>query len=174
MTLAGELEGWLGRSLSPTLVYDHPTIETLARHLAGESPAPLPASENHDVVESIALIGIGCRFPGADGPEAFWSLLSQGVDAVGAAPAGRREAIGKRGGYLDQVDLFDAAFFGIAPREAESTDPQQRLLLEAAWNALEDAGLAADALRGTDTGIFVGISTNDTTGDELWLENPGA
>ncbi len=160
VTLAGELEGWLGRSLSPTLVYDHPTIETLARHLAGESPAP-PATENHDAVESIALIGIGCRFPGADGPEAFWTLLSQGIDAVGAAPAGRREAIGKRGGYLDQVDLFDAAFFGIAPREAECTDPQQRLLLEVAWEALEDAGLAADALRGTDTGIFVGISTND-------------
>ncbi len=110
------------------------------------------------------MIGIGCRFPGADGPEAFWALLSEGVDAVGEPPSGRRgagQAGAKRAGFLEQVDRFDAAFFGVAPREAIHADPQQRLLLEVAWEALEDAGLAPERLRGGDVGVFVGVSTND-------------
>jgi amino acid adenylation domain-containing protein len=159
--LAGELEEWLGRRLSPTLIYEYPTIESLGRHLAGEGLAGARATSERveTPAEPIAIVGIGCRFPGADGPEAFWRLLSEGIDAVGAPPEGR---VGTApGGFLEGVDLFDADFFGIAPREAVNADPQHRLLLEVAWRALEDAGLAPDRLRGQDVGVFVGVSNND-------------
>jgi amino acid adenylation domain-containing protein len=163
VTLASELEQWLGRPLAPTLAYDHPTIEALARHLAGEATAPSLLREEGGpgpAGEPIAVIGIGCRFPGASGPEAFWRLLAGGVDAVGEAPEGRRGFEG-RGGFLDRVDGFDADFFGVSPREAVLTDPQHRMLLEVAWEALEDAGQAPGALAGKAVGVFVGVSTND-------------
>jgi myxalamid-type polyketide synthase MxaE and MxaD len=177
--LSGELAEWLGRKLSPALAYEYPTIETLARHLA-ESPAPSEstprAEQNREATtEPIAIIGIGCRFPGAHGPEAFWQLLREGVDAITEVPGDRFDlhafydpdpaAPGKMntrwGGFLDQVDQFDPHFFGISPREALRIDPQQRLLLEVTWEALEDAGQAPDRLTGTHTGVFIGISTND-------------
>lgn len=124
----------------------------------------------------IAIIGIGCRFPGgADGPEAFWRLLEKGFDAITEAPEGRPgfgqlfdpdpKAPGRTysrwGGFLDNVDQFDAQFFGISPREALHIDPQQRMLLELVWEAAEDAGLPPAKLAGTRTGVFVGISTHD-------------
>ena len=89
--LAGDLEDWLGRPLSPTLVYEHPTIEALARHLAGEpdGAAAAPGVARPGADEPIAIVGIGCRFPGADGPEAFWRLLRDGLEAVGEVPADR-------------------------------------------------------------------------------------
>ena len=90
--LAGELEDWLGRPLSPTLVYEHPTIEALARHLAGEPDGAAAARRRRaarTAAEPIAIVGIGCRFPGADGPEAFWRLLRDGVEAIGEVPADR-------------------------------------------------------------------------------------
>jgi acyl transferase domain-containing protein len=125
--------------------------------------------------EPIAVIGLGCRFPKADNPEAFWSLLREGRDAVDDAPAGRWDIEAfydpdpnipgkmytKRGAFLDRVDTFDPAFFGIAPREAVTMDPQQRLFLEVAWEALEDAGLPPDRLGGSSTGVFLGICNND-------------
>ncbi|MCC5666482.1 SDR family NAD(P)-dependent oxidoreductase [Nostoc sp. CHAB 5784] len=124
-------------------------------------------------MEPIAIIGIGCRFPGAKDPEAFWELLRNGVDAITEIPTNRwdlselydpdPEIIGKMnsrcGGFLQQVDQFDPHFFGISPREAMSMDPQQRLLLEVAWEALEDAGQVREQLLGTRTGVFVGISS---------------
>ncbi|MFE4519487.1 type I polyketide synthase, partial [Kitasatospora sp. NPDC056783] len=105
---------------------------------------------------AIAVIGLSCRFPGADGVEEFWKLLRTGTDAVTEAPAGRagRAAGRARGGYLDRVDGFDAAFFGMTAQEADATDPQQRLVLELGWEALEDAGV-----RPSETGrlgVFVG------------------
>jgi acyl transferase domain-containing protein len=135
--------------------------------------------------EPIAIVGIGCRFPGAPGPEAFWHLLRDGVDAVREVPASRwnRDAFydpdpstpGKmncrRGGFLEDVDRFDPQFFGIAPRELRSMDPQQRLLLEVAWEALEDAGQPPEALAGTPTGVFVGVSSFDYY--ELLAKDPG-
>src|SRR5207249_5559238 len=125
--------------------------------------------------EPIAIIGLGCRFPGAGDPEAFWRLLRDGVEAITEVPRDRWDVNafydlnpatpGKMntrwGGFLEQVDLFDPHFFGIAPREAERMDPQQRLLLEVVWEALEDAGQAPDRLAGSATGVFVGISSSD-------------
>ena len=123
--------------------------------------------------EPIAITGIGCRFPGANGPEAFWQLLKNGVDAVGEVPADRwslaayfdaragqrGKSVSRCGGFVTAIDRFDAGFFGISPREAAFIDPQHRMLLQSAWEALEDAGeVAGQALA---TGVFVGVSTND-------------
>jgi acyl transferase domain-containing protein/acyl-CoA synthetase (AMP-forming)/AMP-acid ligase II/acyl carrier protein len=176
VSLSGELGEWLGRPLEPTLLYEHPSIGRLAVFLAeegaGEAPVALRAAAG--VAEPVAIVGIGCRVPGADGPERFWELLAEGRDAVTEVPGARWDAAaffnaetraGKMntrwGGFLEGVDRFDAGFFGIAPREAARMDPQQRLLLETAWEALEDAGVAPDALAGTATGVFVGISATD-------------
>ncbi|MBD2385059.1 type I polyketide synthase [Cylindrospermum sp. FACHB-282] len=126
--------------------------------------------------EPIAIVGMGFRFPGGvKDPETFWQLLHNGVDAITEIPADRwdvehyydpdPDAPGKiytrHGGFLDQVDQFDPEFFGIAPLEAMDMDPQQRLLLEVTWEALENAGLAPERLKGTQTGLFVGISSDD-------------
>ena len=122
---------------------------------------------------SIALVGIGCRFPGADGPAEFWRLLIEGCDATREIPPSRAADLGltaspsapilplPRGGFLERVDLFDAAFFGISPREAASMDPQHRFLLEVAWEALEDAGLTRESISGSRTGVFAGLWTGD-------------
>jgi microcystin synthetase protein McyG len=113
-----------------------------------------------DRSEPIAIVGLSCRFPGSQDPDAFWRLLSEGVDAVKEVPNDRwdKDAYydpdpsvpGKMhahyGGFLDRVDLFDPAFFGISGREAESMDPQQRFLLEVTWEALENAGIATSAV----------------------------
>jgi acyl transferase domain-containing protein len=121
--------------------------------------------------EPIAVIGAGCRFPGgADSPAEFWRLLHEGFDAVGELPAGRWDGepgvtpgtmTTQFGNYLSDITGFDPQFFGISPREALSLDPQQRLLLEVSWEALEHAGQAPDALAGSRTGVFVGISLDD-------------
>ncbi|HSP26148.1 MAG TPA: polyketide synthase, partial [Saliniramus sp.] len=123
----------------------------------------------------VAIVGMGCRFPGAPDVDAYWRALLDGTDAISDVPASRwdagslfdadPDAPGKTssvwGGFIDGVELFDAEFFGISPREAVSIDPQQRLLLETAWRALEDGGLAVERLPARKTGVYVGISTND-------------
>lgn len=179
--LSTALEQWLGCELAPTIAYEYPSIAILSDHLARVAKNEQPGSRQPEPTERpaadepIAIVGIGCRFPGADGPEAFWRLLSGGVDATAEVPADRWDvdafynpdpsvpgtAVTRRGGFLDQVDQFDFQFFGISPRESAQMDPQQRLLLEVAWEALEDAGQVPDALAGSRTGVFVGISTND-------------
>ncbi len=126
--------------------------------------------------DRIAIIGIGCRFPGGiNDCSTFWKLLTEGREAVGEVPADRwnvgrfydaepglaGKSVARRGGFLDSIDQFDPQFFGISPREAPYVDPQQRLLLETAWEAMEDAGLVLDLERGSDVGVFVGISHND-------------
>jgi microcystin synthetase protein McyG len=126
-------------------------------------------------VEPIAIIGIGCRFPGAKNPEAFWRLLQNGVDIITEVPSERWDidalyhpesaTPGKMntrwGGFLEQVDRFDPSFFRISPREAQQMDPQQRLLLEVTWEALENAGIAPESLAGSQTAAIVGISNTD-------------
>lgn len=132
--------------------------------------------------EPIAIIGLGCRFPGAENPTAFWQLLDDGVDAISETPPERWDnshlyhadsaTAGKittrYGGFLTNVDEFDPHFFRISPREAVNMDPQQRLLLEVCWEALEDAAQSPDKLMGSQTGVFVGIASNDYT--ELLLQ----
>ena len=179
--LVARLAQQLDLPLAQTLAFDYPTPRTLAHHLygllhpeeAGEgvsaaAPQPAPGS-------AVAIVGMGCRFPGGvDSPAAFWDLLKHGRDAIVERPAGRwpegiaawlesaDEAARIRfGGYLDEIETFDAAFFGITPREAETLDPQQRLLLEVVWAALEDAAINPRDLAGTAAGVFVGISHAD-------------
>ncbi|HEX4915417.1 MAG TPA: type I polyketide synthase, partial [Vicinamibacterales bacterium] len=134
--------------------------------------------------EPIAIIGMACRFPGAATPEAFWDLIERGGDAIREVPPARwdNQAIydadtsrpgttnARKGGFLDDVELFDAPFFGISPREAARMDPQQRLFLEVAWEALEDAGQDVDALAGSDTGVFVGLHGH--ANDYFWFDVP--
>ncbi|MFF5452215.1 type I polyketide synthase [Streptomyces sp. NPDC012950] len=133
-----------------------------------EKPATRTAADTDtERDEPIAVVGMSCRLPGADGPAAFWELLSGGVSAIGDVP-GDRWAEGApsalaRGGFLDAVADFDAAFFGISPREAAAMDPQQRLVLELAWEALEDAGIVPGSLRGSRTSVFVGTLRDDYT-----------
>ncbi|MFJ5927356.1 SDR family NAD(P)-dependent oxidoreductase [Kitasatospora sp. NPDC092948] len=196
VSLIGELERHLDRTLSATLAWAYPTVEALAAHLAGAGPAPAeapqapeepaepaalpafltPAATAEYAAEPMAVVGIGCRFPGgANGPEGFWQLLTEGRDAVTEVPEDRWKladyatddpaepgrTTSRWGGFLDDVHGFDAQFFGISSAEAARMDPQQRLLAEVAWEALEDAGLPAEQLAGTATGVFVGISSFD-------------
>ncbi|MFN8494510.1 MAG: type I polyketide synthase [Caldilineaceae bacterium] len=139
-----------------------------------EARAQLAAAERAKH-EPIAVVGLGCRFPGAANPTAFWQLLQQGGDAIGEVPRTRwnvdefydasleyDDTMNTRwGGFLDQIDQFDPAFFGLSNAEAAAMDPQQRLLLEVSWEALEDAAIAPSALAGSQTGVFVGVTARD-------------
>ena len=129
--------------------------------------------------EGIAIIGVGCRFPGGvNDLESLWRLLVEGREAISEVPSDRwnverfydaepglaGRSIARRGGFVDAIDQFDPQFFGISPREAPYVDPQHRLLLETAWEAIEDAGMVLDLEGGSDLAVFVGISHNDYQG----------
>jgi acyl-CoA synthetase (AMP-forming)/AMP-acid ligase II/3-oxoacyl-(acyl-carrier-protein) synthase/acyl carrier protein len=185
VALSGELSAQLDMAIEPTLVFDHPSLRALARHLARKPGGTRhavkpeasrdPAALRRPADAPVALIGMACRFPGAATVEAFRRLLEEGRDVVKEVPAerwctedwytageprpGRMNTC--RGGFIDEVDGFDAAFFGISGREARSLDPQQRLLLMVAWEALEDAGLPHEQIAGGEAGVFVGIGGAD-------------
>nr|WJP00502.1 AntA4 [Pseudonocardia antarctica] len=174
-----------GLTLPVTLVFDHPTVDDLAGHLHGRlapadehaTPDTPAAAAPAVTAEPIAIIGMACRLPGGvQTPEQLWTLLADGVDAVGEFPTDRGWDVAGRhdpdpdtpgtfystgGGFLHDAADFDPAFFGISPREALTMDPQQRLLLETAWESCERAGIDPGALRGTRTGVYVGTSYND-------------
>jgi acyl transferase domain-containing protein/acyl-CoA synthetase (AMP-forming)/AMP-acid ligase II/acyl carrier protein len=179
VSLSADLEDLLQRPLAPTLAYDYPNIEALARYLTHQEQIAEQHGEDLEQrkfdEDAIAIIGMGCRFPGANNPDEFWRLLHDGVDGISEVPADRwsnqtyydqnAATPGKMntrwGGFLTNIDKFDPKFFGISPREADGMDPQQRLLLEVAWETLEHAGLAPEKLVGSQTGVFVGISSDD-------------
>ncbi|MFF8632003.1 type I polyketide synthase [Streptomyces werraensis] len=178
--LRNRLREATGLKLPPTLVFDYPSPQVLARYLReefGEVAAPeatAPAVVAADANEPVAIVGMACRLPGGvASPEQLWKLVAEGVDAVSDFPEDRGwdleglfdpdpEQAGKsytsQGGFLEGAGLFDAGFFGISPREALAMDPQQRLLLETSWEALEGAGLDPTSLKGTDVGVFSGVS----------------
>lgn len=190
VVLSGELENLLGRRIDPTIAYQHPTVEALAHALSapqarqsgqsGQSGTAGRASRGRRQAESfpaerdIAIVGAAGRFPGAADTAEFWQLLIDGTVATGPLPEGRwseyngdaylRTKMAEEatdGGYLADIAGFDNEFFGLSPLEAQNMDPQQRIMLEVAWEALENAHIPADALRGTATGVFVGSSNND-------------
>jgi phthiocerol/phenolphthiocerol synthesis type-I polyketide synthase E len=197
VSLAGELEERLGTTLSPTLLYEHPTIDELAGALTGTAQAaltgtaqaaqPEPAPEAAADKVTLCVTGMACRFPGgADTPGLFWQNLMNGVDATSPLPEDRWDAVlpvsddpdepgavyTTRGAFLRDVAGFDTRFFGISPREAARMEPQQRLLLEVTWEALENAGIAADQLRGSRTGVFIGMMAGSQYGS-LQLDAQG-
>jgi len=171
-----------GAVLSTSFFFDHPTVAAVARALAGRSTAAVAHASDlrrPSSREPIAIVGMACRFPGAPSLHDFWQLLLDGRDAVATSDAPRwrdaldaatypqvdstlRQRVAELNvGLIDDVDLFDAAFFRITPREAEAMDPQQRILLEVAWHALEHAGISGEALKESHTGVFVGAFSND-------------
>ncbi|MET8077998.1 SDR family NAD(P)-dependent oxidoreductase [Streptomyces sp. NPDC005303] len=176
MTLWHRLGLRTGLRLPATLVWDHPTPAAVAAHLderlhggARETAHP----RRGPAAEPIAIVAVGCRYPGGvRSPEDLWRLVSEGADATGEFPADRGwdvdalyhpdpDRLGttytRRGGFLTDAADFDPLFFGISPREATATDPQHRLLLEVAWETLERAGIPAPSLRGSATGVYVGL-----------------
>ena len=189
--MAVELRNRLNRAFagqytaSNTMLFDYPDIGVLARHLASELGGPGEAAEDdHEPepeirrpIESgadpIAIVGIGCRFPGAEDPLEFWRQLAAGADLVTEGRSdpypwdglygdpGATESIFRRGAFIEGIDRFDSRFFRISPIDARMMDPRQRLLLETSWLALEDAGIDPDSLRGSRTGVFVGIGGNE-------------
>ena len=187
--MAVELRNRLNRAFSETyaapntLVFDYPTIADLAHHLVDalddaapapeavpEPSPPLPAPRGND---GVAIIGMACRFPGAPDIASFWRQLEAGHDAVtnGRQDNGSWSGVAgdpavvdgawQHGGFVEEIDRFDARFFGIQPISARGMDPQQRLLLETSWRALEDAGVDPDGLKGSRTGVYAGIATSE-------------
>jgi acyl transferase domain-containing protein/acyl carrier protein len=182
--LINALEQYLGFNVAPGIVYDYPSVAALVTHFTEvpgqtrriDSEQPRENSAIEPTADPIAVVGMGCRFPGANNLTEYWELLKTGRNAV--APISRKRAGSKafydvaqlsdlqpivKGGFLDHIDQFDADFFGISPREAEYMDPQQRLLLEVSWETLEEGGFLVNRLQESNTGVFIGISTNDYT-----------
>ncbi|MDE2801312.1 MAG: SDR family NAD(P)-dependent oxidoreductase [Chloroflexota bacterium] len=173
-------------TVSNTAVFDYPNVAALAAHLAGElgealggdgapsvAAAPRVRREVPADEDAVAIVGMACRFPGAPDLESFWELLATGTDAVtdGRQDAGpwtglmgdpeAENPLYRRGGFVEGIDKFDNSFFRISPIEARMMDPQQRMLLETTWQALEDAGMDPEGLRGSRTGVYVGVGGSE-------------
>ncbi|HZB31893.1 MAG TPA: SDR family NAD(P)-dependent oxidoreductase [Streptosporangiaceae bacterium] len=175
--LAADTGGFIGRTVPIAALFEHPSLGAFTQFLAAGAPESAPARPVVSAVwhEPLAIVGVACRVPGASDPEAFWRLLRAGADAVHEVPPSRWDTeryfsaepgapgrtVSKWGGYLDDLDLFDPSAFGISMAEAERMDPQQRLLLEVCAEAMEDACWTPGELRGTATGVFIGISVNE-------------
>lgn len=187
--LSGDLERLLGTTLDATIAYEFNTIAALAEHLmqgrgsgavfgsdattsadeAASGGGPLPLGQR-----DIAVVGMAGRYPGADSADEMWELFSNYRSGVGELPAGRwseysrdpemtrrMEQAQLTGGYIEDIASFDAEFFGLSPLEAANMDPQQRIILQLTWEALEDAHIPANQLRGKPVGVFMGNTNND-------------
>jgi acyl transferase domain-containing protein/acyl carrier protein len=184
--LRRRIEQGVGQKIPATLAMDYPRLSDVVDYLLGDvlglsEQTPTKSGAQPALVattptdEPIAIVAVACRFPGAPDPEAFWEVLSGGIDAIREVPEDRfdidefydpdPETPGKIytrfGGFLDGIDEFDPEFFGISPREAVWIEPQQRLMLETVWEGLERAGYSPGSLRGSRTGIFVGVAANE-------------
>ncbi|HEV7362577.1 MAG TPA: SDR family NAD(P)-dependent oxidoreductase, partial [Mycobacterium sp.] len=184
--LRRRIEEGVGKEIPATLAMDYPRLSDVVDYLLGDvlglseqAPATsgpqLASAVTTRTDEPIAIVAVACRFPGAPDPEAFWEVLSGGVDAIREVPEDRfdidefydpdPETPGKIysrfGGFLDEIEGFDPEFFGISPREAVWIEPQQRLMLETSWEGLERAGYSPASLRGSRTGVFVGVAANE-------------
>jgi amino acid adenylation domain-containing protein len=176
--LGNRLDHLTGLDLDASLVFDHPTLESVAAHLIERVQGTCPSAPSVTTMapasdEPIAIVGMGCRYPGdVDSPQALWDVVADGRDAISSFPTDRGWKLDElfdpdpahtgtsyttHGGFIADAPAFDAAFFEISPREALAMEPQQRLLLEVAWEALEDAGIDPTTLRGTATGVFAGV-----------------
>jgi polyketide synthase 13 len=185
VAMASDIEDLTGVTLTATVAFRHPTIESLAAVIVEGEPEDNEVdtgdedwSRTHrgDAAEyDVAIIGIGTRFPGdLNTPDEMWQALLEGRDAITDLPEGRwEEFLGEpriaarvakartRGGYLSDIKGFDAEFFALSKMEADNIDPQQRMALELTWEALEHARIPASSLRGGSVGVYVGSSTND-------------
>ncbi|WP_275408841.1 type I polyketide synthase [Micromonospora qiuiae] len=182
--LRNRIAGATGLRLPTTLAFDQPTAAHMAAFLSQEllgtdEPARpvVTAAAPSDADEPIAIVGMSCRYPGgADNPDALWQLVAAGIDATSGFPTDRGWDLDRllparpgqpgssdtrRGGFVAGVADFDAAFFGLSPREASTMDPQQRLVLEGAWEAIERAGIDPDDLRGEQVAVFTGAVSQD-------------
>ena len=174
--IVGDLEEALGRSIAATSLYDYPTISALSAHLSKEpaddqrrpqhSPTSVHPGSGERGEGRIAIVGMACRFPGARGLEEYWRLIESGEEAI-ANVAEKRWEVGRqdmevaRGGIIEDIEAFDARFFGISPAEARAMDPQQRMVLETAWHAIEDARWRRADVEGSATAVFIGQSGSD-------------
>ena len=169
-------------TISRTVVFDHPDVNALATHLSEElvgdgaqnsTTSPARSSQQQTNDQQVAVIGLACRFPAAADYETFWQNLSEGHVAIRDSRGGKRKWHGvvgasdadepylRYGGFVDGIDEFDARFFGIRPIEARSMDPRQRMLLETSWDAIENAGIDPNSLRGTRVGLYIGLGGSE-------------
>ncbi|MEV0671660.1 polyketide synthase Pks13 [Mycobacterium sp. NPDC050441] len=179
VAMASDIEDLTGVTLTATVLFRHPTIESLATVIIEGEPEPEDTSDvdwsRDSDVEDIAIVGVATRFPGdMNSPDEMWEALLAGKDAITDLPEGRweeflaepriAERVGKasiRGGYLSDIKGFDSEFFALSKMEADNIDPQQRMALELTWQALEHARIPASSLRGTNVAVYVGSSNND-------------
>ncbi|MGH3675028.1 MAG: polyketide synthase Pks13 [Mycobacterium sp.] len=180
VAMASDIEDLTGVTLTATVAFRHPTIESLATVIVEGEPEVDDTAEEIDWsrerdVDDIAVVGLSTRFPGdMNTPDETWQALLEGRDGITDLPEGRweefleepriAERVAKartRGGYLKDIKGFDSEFFALSKMEADNVDPQQRLALELTWEALEHARIPASALRGGSIGVYIGSSTND-------------
>ncbi|SFW64539.1 SDR family NAD(P)-dependent oxidoreductase, partial [Luteibacter sp. UNCMF366Tsu5.1] len=177
LALQRDLEGALGCALPGAFFFEHNTVARIAAALGIRDVAPAPkvtaptrkAAPLDVRAGDIAIVGVACRLPGGvASPDALWKALDEGTNLIGSYPASRGRWASPsrypgidRGGFVTDIEAFDAAFFRISPAEARLMDPQQRLVLELAWQSLEDAGVVPASLAGRDVGVFVGASNAD-------------